>query len=421
VELWWYFTPLYFTPILFLASGLVAAPLLCQPPYGTSYLHGYCKHTALSYMTLEHRALRKTVTTGIFIMLLQLLQALLHQFPQWRSTLQHTPIAVRYVVQWTLCFLTSATLLYTTSLIVKLLGIPAQAVPGKLQIIFELTEIVWCLPALIILWIVWLQAFVLLLIQRGREHWRAVVNVHNAQRMFRHMRFCLFVLLLVLFFVGCLNPFVGFPEAQLQLTICTIIIPAFYVVLYVFADTMVRLTRPLVVAGCVVSLVVASVICSFTDLGGPGSFSMVFLHVFGKFVQFFGSDSDNHDDFESGSEKAESSANVGQTVAQELHAVSAPVLSRTNDDVDSDAMAKIPSTGQAHTQEQSPFVEPPTSKDTPPLNKQKLSLVRAFTQRPREIVEHSLTHLQTAKDIVLNGLAQSAEYSPLVRRAYECS
>ncbi len=96
-----------------------------------------------------------------------------------------------------------------------------------------------------------------------------------------------------LFVLGCAHPDFGFIDAQIDLTLLTIGIPAMQVTLGICAYNALQSTRFVFLLGIPVSVALAALSVVHSRAGGPGSFFIVTLHVFTKFMQIFGNDIDS--------------------------------------------------------------------------------------------------------------------------------
>ncbi|CAM9946160.1 unnamed protein product [Ectocarpus sp. 13 AM-2016] len=100
-----------------------------------------------------------------------------------------------------------------------------------------------------------------------------------------------FIVAVTFFFLrGCASPTMGFIQAQQELTILTIVIPILYVALYTTVNAALQMSVGLVVVGGPVAMFVSVKLCQSSGFGGPGTFVVVFLHMFIKLLQLFGDD-----------------------------------------------------------------------------------------------------------------------------------
>ena len=94
--------------------------------------------------------------------------------------------------------------------------------------------------------------------------------------------------LFVVFVFETVNPDVGFIDAQIDLTLLTIAIPAFHVTLTMCVENALNSSNMNIVYYFPVAMSFAAICCHFSRAKGVGSFFVVTMHVMLKFIQFFG-------------------------------------------------------------------------------------------------------------------------------------
>ena len=112
------------------------------------------------------------------------------------------------------------------------------------------------------------------------------------KRLFRDLKHSFLVFVFAVFFAEMIHPDFGFIDAQIDLTLLTIAIPAMHVTLGMCVQNAMQSSGVLFFVGLPISAALAGVSCYYSKAGGQGSFFIVTLHVFTKMLQFFGADLD---------------------------------------------------------------------------------------------------------------------------------
>jgi len=110
------------------------------------------------------------------------------------------------------------------------------------------------------------------------------------KQCFSHLKNSFIVYVFVVFLVEMINPNVGFINAQIDLTLLTIAIPAFHVTLTMSVESALN-SNMRIVYYCPLAMSFAAACCHFSRAKGVGSFFVVTMHVMLKFIQLFGAPS----------------------------------------------------------------------------------------------------------------------------------
>ncbi len=84
------------------------------------------------------------------------------------------------------------------------------------------------------------------------------------------------------------DPDIGFLDAQAELTILTFIIPIFYTLIFLATKMASNISTNLIFYGVPVAVFSALMLCKMSALGGPGTLLLVTLHIYQKFMLFYG-------------------------------------------------------------------------------------------------------------------------------------
>jgi hypothetical protein len=289
------FVPLVFIPSIILEIALLTSDL-CASDDLSIIPYRLCRHSGLFYISSKYPHSRRIVMYSLIVMVMQLWQSALHQFPRWDQVFKRLTFANRFFYQISVFILSVMTLV--------IILVP------KFHFIGGLSE-----DHFTILtasgWTIWLFTFYQQIIQVHGETWIKRVSTESIEHLAAFMRLSLMFMLGILFFRICIVD--GYLQAQLDLTFMTIVLPTLYCYIYLITVVAMRAGMMLLLYSIPVALVLAIAIVqalSFlsnsttstvdTGLYGQGSIVLVFIHIFGKIIQIFGDeipvDDDNYDD-----------------------------------------------------------------------------------------------------------------------------
>ena len=215
--------------------------------------------TGLQYVTSPYTAARFLVYTAMIIILLQLWQIFLHQFPQWTDAFRAMSRPIRRTFQ----------------------------LSGVVLIILQILAPFWTINSgLIVLigWTIWLWAFVPTLVQKYATAWIEKKNVKYASHVAAYIRFSLVLIFVLAFANICF--FRGILEAHLEITFLTIIVPMIYTIIYILISAIQKTSGTLLMIIFAVAFFVTYAVSyyGFSNVGGQGSFLMVFAHIITKVI-----------------------------------------------------------------------------------------------------------------------------------------
>ncbi len=259
-----------------------------------------CTHTGFSYLTSPHDHLRSILSSVLLIMLLQIWQAYLQQFPNWAKVFHNMPGMDRVLFQ------TTATLLMTATL-----GTLSALFSGYIGGYFG--EQIVC--SIMLGWTLWLYLFVPWLAIRRGDYWTQTATTRHIQHMIAYIRLSQMLILIAFF---CYLSFKwGLLQAQLDLTFITILLPTMYSTVYLIGYRVLQVQSSdkasLFVLGASGSLV-GSVFCTvyLAKTDASGSVILVFVHMMSKWLEFYDTSlSTTSSDYELVGEYSEDTSHFG--------------------------------------------------------------------------------------------------------------
>lgn len=130
------------------------------------------------------------------------------------------------------------------------------------------------------------------------QYSKPILNDAGALKMlFTHLKNSFIVFSVLIFVVEMINPDEGFINAQIDLTLLTIAIPAFHVTLAMCVENALS-SNEKVLKFLPVATIISYTACHFSRAKGVGSFFVVTQHVVTKIIQLFGSKSSELEDEE---------------------------------------------------------------------------------------------------------------------------
>ena len=287
--------PNIFIPSLILELAIMSADRVCsygerenkhsENPYSMilpTLANEFCHHTGLYFFTSKFPEIRRFIFVAIMVMVIQIWQISMNHFPNWHKTLNKLHFMKKFLFQTTVLVLVVLTIAATLFSWIKLHD-------------FVSIEI---LCGVLLGWTVWIYSFAAVLVEINGRDWaenenleRDIIDSAVVVRI-SHM------LILAIMFFG-LFFFHGFPRAQLDMTIATIVIPTLYCAVYTFCSLSLRAGSTLVKIAFPVALLGSLFITVFlAKQYAKGSVILVFCHLFGKLVQYFGNDDHDDDDYD---------------------------------------------------------------------------------------------------------------------------
>ena len=275
-------TPIVFVPALILELGLICADYFCfEAGDGGRLRHtiqgGVCNHTGLVYLTSTYSEVRKLVFYAVIVMVLQIWQAHLHQFPRWDLAFKGLTPVSRFLFQLAV-------------LLLAILSIIATALVIAMEVEISSLEAIVC--AVLLGWTIWLYSFTPVLVATHGSSWARRATPESLQHLAAYLRISHMLILFLMFSCACFST--GFVQAQLEMTFATIFIPALYSCFFLLASACIRAGSVLLFRGIPLSLVLSlSITLLLAKSGGKGGVMLVFLHILGKIIYFFGEEIDS--------------------------------------------------------------------------------------------------------------------------------
>lgn len=139
-------------------------------------------------------------------------------------------------------------------------------------------------------WNAWLYIFSNILIQNEGHIWSKRVNLKSLLHLASLLRISNVILMIIFFWLSCFSS--GFLQAQLDLTLLSIILPGISTLIYISTIINFKISLSEMIHGSIASIIAAFIVCMLmtAKIGGKGSVLLVYFHLFGKFVQYFGDD-----------------------------------------------------------------------------------------------------------------------------------
>lgn len=319
-------SPIMFLPAIILEFGLLLADPICSlgdsgkvnATSDSSIMHKVvvnschfsCDYTGMRFLTSPYSDARRVVFGVCVIMILQLWQAALHQFPNWNravKSLHFTSRISHQIAVFVLGLSTFITLLAMATMPLPLI-VPCVILTG---------------------WTIWLFHFTPVLVRVYGHVWAAKVNPASLQALAANLRmsFILMIGVAAIF----LTTFAGLQRAQLDLTFITFAIPATYCTIYLCSELVLQAGPSVLSWGLPSTLLVSVGVHSLLDTSsfggvqlGRGSVLLVWAHLMIKLSHFFGEgdvrDGDAYSDEElySGSDSARSIPRINSSASQFL-------------------------------------------------------------------------------------------------------
>lgn len=276
-------TPIVFVPSLVLEIGLLTADRVCGVHAGSAPLdegsfdgavwNSLCHNTGLYFLTSENAEIRRLVFYALLIMVVQLWQVMLHQFPHWNRVLKIMPGKRMVIFQITILALY---IVATITFSMILLGNVEKVVNDDTMFatLFGST--------------LWLFLFIPYITKEQGEMWAAKTNAESLQGLAAYLRISHLALLAIVFSLVFFNR--GLLQAQLDITFLTMVLPTLYCLIFILASVAIRAGPWLFTFGSLTSAISSYVVTRLARNTARGSAILVFFHILGKMIQFFGDD-----------------------------------------------------------------------------------------------------------------------------------
>jgi hypothetical protein len=215
-----------FIPVVWIELSVLLAPDICS--LNSKWAHLICQHTGLNFFTHSFPKLRKIMFFVCMLLVLQLWQGYLYQFPRWDRAIRASKLSrlSSLLFQSSMLLIAGATVLTLGGLFFSL----------YLPLIYErYLHLVW-LPdpetwAWISLfgWTIWLLLFSRFVLLGSISVAGQQVETLKLQHLVKSLRLSQMIIYLLyfLFFSGT----VGFLEAQLDCTLISIVVPSLIVIM----------------------------------------------------------------------------------------------------------------------------------------------------------------------------------------------
>ena len=282
-----------FIPVLLLEVLLLSADSLCTEDtevgnatgnnnssssssgsIGDSWTASFCYSTGLSNLTRSN--VKYTLLLSLVVVVLQIWQVFLHQFPQWTNAFKAHNRPLRRIFQLTAFLLVASQFSIIPLKMLGVLGLKAQNAS----------------IAILLGWTLWLYSFVPTLIRQYSITWQGKSSCQYTQHLAVYIRLSLVIILFCLFmFILFWH---GIHQAHLELTFVTIVVPVMYVFMYLLSIVALKSSKAFLYICVPIAFIVTIALVSrgLSSVGGQGTFMLLFSHIFSKFLHFFGAEDD---------------------------------------------------------------------------------------------------------------------------------
>ena len=224
-----YLSPIIFIPTFLLEFGLIYSDKLCNINKN-EYLQIICHNSGLYFLSSAYPEVQRLVFYSITVMVIQLWQVLLNQFPRWDDIFRQIPVFTRIILRL------GAMILFFLTLFGIFLGAYSyfKSKNNNNTRLMQYSNYGWPILTISLFgWTLWLVIFMPSLLRVQGQQWAQRVSPAALQQLAIQLRISLVSILSISFCIEC--AFVGLPQAQLDLTVATIAIPALFVSVYLLA------------------------------------------------------------------------------------------------------------------------------------------------------------------------------------------
>ena len=335
--------PLVFILPIVVMVSLMCADRVCERDDATQpWQRGLCDKSGISYLSSKNPDLRRLTVYSVFLVVIQLWQAALHQFPNWRESFMSLKWFTRLIFQLAVLFL---------SIISTVVGVIVLFMEKTLDVSTNHAEEVVCL--VLLGWTLWLLFFIPVLVHTHGDSWEqesrraltllggrsrpslftspfrrnlsrgslasrtsdtstfnlvdlddgveqeALDDIDKMSQQSSHTEsegndlrvFAAFIrvshmlLLALIFCIVCFHK--GYPEAQLLIVFLAIVVPALYCFTYLLCVIIIKAGVKTVIFGAPFAFAFAYIVTKLAKTAGNGSIILVFFHAMNKGAQFF--------------------------------------------------------------------------------------------------------------------------------------
>ncbi len=167
-----------------------------------------CRHTGIFFLTSSYPEVRRLIFYSLFVMVIQVFQVFLHQFPRWDSVFKQLKKSKRVGFQLSIVMLGLATIFYMV--------VQSTSSSSSSSTANESNNVDNYLCVLLFAWTLWLCLFVPSLISLHGDTWTSTVTPASLQALAAYLRLSQICIVATIFLgVVC---FRGFLQAQLDVT-----------------------------------------------------------------------------------------------------------------------------------------------------------------------------------------------------------
>jgi len=140
-------------------------------------------------------------------------------------------------------------------------------------------------------WLLWIGSVVLAMCAISTPTLATLATGDDSLKtMFKHLKYTFLMFVFLIFALEMVHPDFGFIDAQITLTLLTLVVPAFQVTLGMCVFNAMQSSALTFLIGLPSAACLSGIAVYYSRAGGPGSFFIVTLHVFTKILQFFGTE-----------------------------------------------------------------------------------------------------------------------------------
>jgi hypothetical protein len=269
--------PLMFIPAMTLEVAMITSDIVCYDYAASPTMYGTvqsitCNKLGLKFLTESYPELKRLLFFALVVVVLQLWQLFLNQFPRWDVVFKSIPVRGRAKFQLTMFILCIST-------VAVLFIIPVTDMSSRWSDA-QYNIILFC-------WTLWLYCFLPHIIRVHGQFWSEHVSQLSLQSLVAYIRISECIILTGIF-LGVLFSR-GYLAAQKDLTFLSIVLPALYCFMYILFVAALRTGEWLYRIALPLSVLTSFGICHMAIYSGQGSVLLVTTHILGKLVQFVGS------------------------------------------------------------------------------------------------------------------------------------
>lgn len=275
-------SPIIFIPSVLIQTGLILSDQTCSSKNVVARL--FCENSGLRFLSSTYPEIQKLVFFTILVVIVQVWQVMLHQFPRWDKVFKRTPFLLSFLLHFSAVFLSSYSALVTTAVLLERL----------LAVRLGAWSYMWpMLTQCLLGWTLWLALFMPYLLGVQGKEWATRVSQSSLQQLAAQLRISLVGLLIIAFLIGCVRDG-GLVQAQLDITLATCLLPAVFVFVYFVAAGVIQAGPRLLLWAVPVAVISSVLIFVLSGQGqsggstGRGSIILVAVHLLSKIIQLMG-------------------------------------------------------------------------------------------------------------------------------------